>query len=235
MTQQVRRFNLASLTTRRLAIANLFATLVLNGAAAVPAIATLPIVQASTPAVTTAPDEFAAPPSSAASGSVVWRAGGGYQLSDSEIYKAAVLAEAQRQAQIQAMLDYQAALQAQQADEENAAISYTEAPAPVSVYGINGSYVIRNARITFYSCTGEGFCGGMASGDQVYEGAVACSEDIPLGTPLRILSDPSGRVFVCLDRGLLSPTWIDVFFYNAADGWAWQSVVGTISDIEILQ
>jgi len=173
---------------------------------------------------------------------VAWRSPGGFQLSDAQIYKAAVLAEAQRQGEIQALLAYAADVEAQQrqAQEEaeaTSAAAVVEAAAPVqpTVYGINGSYIIPNARITFYSCTGEGFCGNMSNGEPVREGAVACSSDLPLGTTLRILSDPSRRVLVCLDRGMLSPTWIDVFFYDAADGWAWQSVVGTVSDIEILQ
>lgn len=231
VTFRARRFLLPVPMSRRLALATLFATLVLISAAAIPAVAALPIVQASSPAAPAVPGALASLPDSAVSGAVPWRAAGGYQLSDGEIYKAALVAEAQRQAEAQALIDYAAALRAQ----EKAA----EAAAPVSrdtsVYGINGSYVIANATITFYSCTGEGFCGNMANGQPVHEGAAACSDNLPLGTALRVLSDPSGRVLVCMDRGLLSPTWIDVFFYSAADGWAWQSVTGTVSDIEILR
>lgn len=44
-----------------------------------------------------------------------------------------------------------------------------------------------------------------------------------------------GRVYECLDRGALATTWVDVFFYNTADGIAWQSLLGgTISDIELV-
>jgi hypothetical protein len=91
------------------------------------------------------------------------------------------------------------------------------------------------ATLTFYSCIGNGFCGLMSSGGQVFEGAAACSSDLPFGTRFVIASDPTARVFTCLDRGALSPTWVDVWFYDAADGWAWQAIVGTYSDIIIVE
>lgn len=91
------------------------------------------------------------------------------------------------------------------------------------------------ATVTFYACIDDGFCEIMASGQAPFDGAAACSSDLPFGTRFVINSDPSGRAFVCLDRGALTPTWVDVWFYNAADGWAWQSGVGTYSDITIVQ
>lgn len=90
------------------------------------------------------------------------------------------------------------------------------------------------AVVTFYSCLNNGFCGLMASGIQAFEGAAACSPDLPMGTRFMIASDPTGRVFTCLDRGSLSPTWVDVWFYDSADGWAYQSLVGTRANIIIL-
>lgn len=90
-----------------------------------------------------------------------------------------------------------------------------------------------NSTVTFYACVGNGFCGNMANGQQAYEGAAACSTNLPFGTRFTIADDPSGRVFTCLDRGALSSTWVDVWFYDIADGWAWQSIVGTNSDIII--
>ena len=93
---------------------------------------------------------------------------------------------------------------------------------------------IPGAHVTFYACLGNGFCGLMANGEQVFDGAAACSVDLPFGTRFVIDSDPSARVFVCLDRGALAPTWVDVWFYNADDGYAWQSLVGARSDITIL-
>jgi hypothetical protein len=89
--------------------------------------------------------------------------------------------------------------------------------------------------VTFYSCIGNGFCGTMANGQQVFTGAAACSYDLPYGTRFVLNGDPSGRVFVCLDRGALSPTWVDVWFYDAADGWAWQSMVGTSGSITVVE
>jgi hypothetical protein len=94
---------------------------------------------------------------------------------------------------------------------------------------------IANARVTFYACIGNGFCGNMASGAPVFEGAAACSSNLPFGTRFVITNDPSQRTFVCLDRGALAATWVDVWFYDAADGWAWQSGVGTRSDITIVE
>lgn len=96
---------------------------------------------------------------------------------------------------------------------------------------------IVRARITIYGCTGPGggFCGGTASGVKVFEGAAACSRDLPFGTKLRIQGDPTGRVYECVDRGALAPTWVDVFFYDTRAGMAWQSSLGsTIANIEIV-
>jgi hypothetical protein len=90
------------------------------------------------------------------------------------------------------------------------------------------------ATSTFYACIGNGYCGAMANGETPYLGAAACSYNLPFGTRFRIENDPSGRVFTCVDRGALTPTWVDVWFYNATDGWAWQSLVGTRSNIIIV-
>ncbi len=82
--------------------------------------------------------------------------------------------------------------------------------------------------VTFYACYGEagGFCGTMANGETVHEGAAACGSAWPLGTVLRIEGDPLGPV-TCKDRGLLAPTQVDRFFWREADGWAWLQTVGT--------
>lgn len=93
---------------------------------------------------------------------------------------------------------------------------------------------ISGARVTFYACIGNGFCGTMASGQQAFEGAAACSADLVFGTRFIITSDPTSRVFVCLDRGALASPWVDVWFYDVADGRAWQSLVGDRSDIIIV-
>jgi hypothetical protein len=98
---------------------------------------------------------------------------------------------------------------------------------------IIGGTRIAGATVTFYACIGNGFCGNMASGQPPFAGAAACSSDLPFGTRFTVVNDPTGRVFVCMDRGALSATWVDIWFYDAADGWAWQSYVGTVSDIII--
>ncbi|MDZ4277669.1 MAG: hypothetical protein U1B78_00865 [Dehalococcoidia bacterium] len=90
------------------------------------------------------------------------------------------------------------------------------------------------ATVTFYACLGNGFCGMAASGQQVFAGAAACSFDLPLGTRFVIANDPTGRVFVCVDRGALAPTWVDVWFYSADEGYAWLSSVGSYSEIILL-
>jgi hypothetical protein len=133
--------------------------------------------------------------------------------SDVESWSAAV--EQQRQAVIASSAPYVATFQA---------------PA------ITPGTVIPGAHATFYSCIGNGFCGTMSSGAQVYEGAAACSTNLPFGTRFFLNNDPTRRVFTCMDRGALSATWVDVWFYDIADGWAWQSMLGgTYSDITIVQ
>ena len=98
-----------------------------------------------------------------------------------------------------------------------------------------GGTVIPGATITFYSCIGSGFCGLMATGQQCFNGAAACSYNMPFGTRFIVNRDPTGRVFTCLDRGLLGPSWVDIWFYDPADGWAWQRLIGgTYSDITIV-
>ena len=96
--------------------------------------------------------------------------------------------------------------------------------------------VIPGARATFYTCAGCGFCGAMANGQQVFQGAAACSANLPFGTRFFLNADPARTVYTCLDRGALSATWVDIWFYNPADGWAWQSMIGSVySDITIVQ
>jgi hypothetical protein len=113
------------------------------------------------------------------------------------------------------------------------------AAAPVTLNVPSGivAGTVMTARITIYGCTGPGggFCGGMASGVPVFEGAAACSSNLPMGTRLKIEGDPTGRVYECLDRGMLPATWIDVYFENTSDGIAWASNLGgTTANIEIV-
>ncbi len=96
--------------------------------------------------------------------------------------------------------------------------------------------VIPGTRATFYSCLNNGFCGTMANGQQVFPGAAACSTNLPFGTRFFLNADPARTVYTCLDRGALAATWVDVWFYDSADGWAWQSMIGgTYSAITIVE
>ena len=89
------------------------------------------------------------------------------------------------------------------------------------------------APLTFYSCQGPrgGFCGSMSSGNTVYEGAAACGPAYALGERVSIVGDPTGRVYVCEDRGWLAPTHVDVFWYREEDGWAWITQVGRWAEV----
>ena len=93
---------------------------------------------------------------------------------------------------------------------------------------------IYQVNITFYDCVNQGFCGAMYNGEQVYEGAAACSWDLPLGTRFAIENDPTRRIYVCSDRGLLPDTWVDIYFYAPQDGWDWQQSVGRYATVHIL-
>jgi hypothetical protein len=103
---------------------------------------------------------------------------------------------------------------------------------PASLVGIGR---IDGVNLTFYDCLDQGFCGRMSSGEVVYEGAAACSWNLPQGTHFRIVGDPTKRIYVCMDRGMLDDTWVDIFFHDPEDGWEWQKAVGRHGTIEILQ
>lgn len=106
--------------------------------------------------------------------------------------------------------------------------------APVWQGSLPAGARISGASITFYACVGNGFCGNTASGAPAQPGVAACSYNLPFGTRFVVASDPTQRVFTCLDRGAIGPTWVDIWFYNVADGYAWQAAVGTHSDIIII-
>jgi hypothetical protein len=97
-----------------------------------------------------------------------------------------------------------------------------------------GGARISGVNLTFYDCLVQNFCGAMYNGEKVYEGAAACSWNLPIGTRFYIVGDPTGRLYVCKDRGMLTNTWIDVFFYAPADGYRWQAAVGRYGTIEIV-
>jgi hypothetical protein len=115
------------------------------------------------------------------------------------------------------------------AGELDAEASNVSQPAGLPSVGL-----VTDVNVTFYDCLVQGFCGAMYNGEQVYEGAAACSWNLPLGTRFVIEGDPTGRTYVCADRGYLPDTWVDIFFHSPADGWAWQSSVGRYSSILII-
>lgn len=132
------------------------------------------------------------------------------------------------------------------ADQQAAAAGDAEAADRVRLAGVpftlnHGSGLaigsVMRARITIYGCNGPGggFCNHMSAGGVPFEGAAACSSNLPFGTRLTIDGDPTGRTYECLDRGALTATWIDVYFENTADGIAWQSALGsTLTDVHIV-
>ena len=102
----------------------------------------------------------------------------------------------------------------------------------------------RLASITYYYCTqgsipasigdGGGWCGAMAGGQVVYEGAAACSPQY-LGQQFRILGDPNDRTYTCADTGsAVTGEHRDIFFHNSDDGYQWWLQVGTTATIEIV-
>jgi hypothetical protein len=123
-------------------------------------------------------------------------------------------------------------LLAQDLEEEEHAEPLESVIAPPG--GLPRGGAIYQVNVTFYDCVNQGFCGAMYNGQQVYEGAAACSWDLPLGTTFVIQNDPTGRTYVCADRGLLPDTWVDIYFYHPSDGWAWQQVVGRYATLDIL-
>ena len=118
-----------------------------------------------------------------------------------------------------------------------AAGARNSSPPGWSVLSVESSALERrvtNVNLTFYDCLEQDFCGAMYNGRTVYEGAAACSWDLPLGTRFSIVGDPTGRVYTCEDRGLLADTWVDVFWHDPADGWRWQAEVGRHGAIVLL-
>jgi hypothetical protein len=102
----------------------------------------------------------------------------------------------------------------------------------------------RTASITYYYCSqgsipasigdGGGWCGAMANGQVVYEGAAACSAQ-NMGQRFKILGDPNGRTYTCADTGsAVHGEHRDIFFHNSDDGYQWWLQVGNSATIEIV-
>ncbi len=99
--------------------------------------------------------------------------------------------------------------------------------------------------ITYYYCVpgdneashgdGGGYCGGMANGEVVHEGAAACKPGL-LGQRFRIEGDPTERVYECTDTGgSVLQDHRDIWFMNSDEGYAWWIAVGERAFIEILE
>jgi len=99
--------------------------------------------------------------------------------------------------------------------------------------------------ITYYFCVpglnpashGDlgGYCGSMANGEVVHEGAAAC---LPrhLGQRFRITGDPAGRIYTCTDTGgSVLNDHRDIWFMNSDEGYAWWLAVGERAVIEIIR
>ncbi len=65
----------------------------------------------------------------------------------------------------------------------------------------------------------------------------ACGWELSIGTRFVILGDPTGRTYVCADRGLGGEAcgclWVDVFWRDEAAGIAWLADVGDRAEIEV--
>lgn len=104
----------------------------------------------------------------------------------------------------------------------------------------------RTATVSYYYCVqvsnsagigdGGGFCGSMASGQMVYEGAVSC---VPghMDQWFTIQGDPNSGTYTCADTGgAVADEHRDIFFQNSDDAWAWWMQMGSnIVTIEIVQ
>jgi 3D (Asp-Asp-Asp) domain-containing protein len=64
----------------------------------------------------------------------------------------------------------------------------------------------------------------------------ACSYHWPFGTRFRIQGDTAHAWVECQDRGgaVGNRNHLDVFFYTAAEGWAWLAQVGDWAEVEVL-
>jgi hypothetical protein len=225
-----------SIFTRRLGIACLLASGCIIVAAAIPAMTALAVNLWASPA--SAQPSFGPPIEARAAAGVAgnWERSYSSAVPPAADIGAAVLAGMVEQNQ----RDFESALVALAADRDAKAAARARGLAiPRGLNRASGYPVgtILRGRITIYGCTGPGggFCGNMASGIRVFEGAAACSSDLPMGTRIKIHGDPTGRVYECLDRGHLAAPWVDVFFYNTSEGIRWQGLLGgTITNIEIV-
>jgi len=94
--------------------------------------------------------------------------------------------------------------------------------------------------LTFFVCVGapagfdDGYCGRMANGETVHDGAAACGYRFQIGDRFRIVGDSNARVYTCEDRGLGASLWIDVWFYDYASGRAWRNTFPKYVTVEMV-
>lgn len=84
-----------------------------------------------------------------------------------------------------------------------------------------------DAAITIFACEGDDYCGLMANGQAVHQGAAACGYALALGARFVVAGDPTGRVYQCEDRGYGPYWWVDIWLPTAAEGYAWLAQVGS--------
>ena len=100
------------------------------------------------------------------------------------------------------------------------------------------------APLSYYYCNqgtlavsigdGGGWCGTMANGAVVHEGAAACARDF-LGQRFRIVGDPRSLIYTCTDTGsAVGGQHRDIWFDNSDDGYRWIVEVGYSAEVEIL-
>ena len=120
----------------------------------------------------------------------------------------------------------------------------TATPEPEPTTTPEGTTV--EARITYFYCNqgtisagiGDGgrFCGLMANGEMVHQGAAACSRDnAAQGQRFRIIGDPLGLIYTCKDTGnAVHGEQRDIWFENSDDAINWIGQVGDTALVEIL-
>ena len=76
--------------------------------------------------------------------------------------------------------------------------------------------------ITFYIC--PPFCGRMASGRVVYDGAAACGYAFELGQRFTL----AGKQYTCEDRGMGPAYWVDIWWAGSLEGgYEWRAGLNT--------
>ena len=100
------------------------------------------------------------------------------------------------------------------------------------------------ASLSYYYCNqgsvaasigdGGGWCGAMANGEVVHEGAAACDR-AHLGQRFRIVGDPLGLTYTCKDTGsAVHGQHRDIWFDISDDGYRWIVGVGYTAQVQIL-